>query len=437
MLGASHASAQEPSAGSAAPGTEPVSVEAPPPVDTKTSEPANQGSPPHETARGAAHVDEDRHAAPTDDDEPDAAHDTGGKHDRKKREKGGKHDLRFKGRVFALAELSHRRERVLTVEEGVVERDIRALELRLQSARIGVDYRAPLRWLSAELEIEIAGKVEAKDAVIKAGDTFFVKAGRFKVPTAALEVASPWTLPQVRRGLVHNLLVDWMDVGGRAPGVAFGYHGRSSLEPRLTLGVFQGSTLDAVLPGDRDVRLLDRASLRDQTYAARAEASPFGVTFGAWYQHRINSVAAGKAPHFSTFGVDATIDRRVGSGGVRAWVDGGGGRSPYLTADKPGDGDAAWFAFGRAQLAYRFGGVAQGDPYLEPFGFFAIMDPDTEVVSDMVTEGAVGLSAGFWDRARLTLQGELTNGQRNFPAGFLGGATPEHASLLLQAGARF
>lgn len=177
--------------------------------------------------------------------------------------------------------------------------------------------------------------------------------------------------------------------------------------------------------------------MSDQTYAARAEASPLGITLGAWYQHRINSIAVGKAPHFSTFGVDATIDRSFGSGGVRAWVDGGGGRSPYLHADKPGDGDAAWFAFGRAQLAYRFGGVAQGDPYLEPFGFFAIMDPDTEVVSDLVTEGAVGLSAGFWDRARVTLQGEVTKGQKNFPAGFLGGQTPDHASLLLQAGARF
>lgn len=380
-----------------------------------------------------------KHRKPTDDDADPAPASALPKAEKvdKKRDKAGKHDFRLKGRVLALAELSHRRERVVTVESGIVDRNRDALDLELQSARIGVDYRSPLPWLSAEVEIEVAGKVEAKDAFVKAGQLFFVKAGRFKVPAPSLELASPWTIPQVRRGLVHNLLVDWMDVGGRAPGVAFGYHQKSGLRPRLTLGVFQGSTLDTVVPGDRDVRLIDHASLHAQTYAARAEISPFGVALGVWYQQRVNSIVVNRIEHYATFGLDATIDRSFEHGGVRAWVDGGAGQSPYLHADKPGNGDAAWFAFGRAQVAYRFGGVAQGDPYLEPFGFFAVMDPDTEVVSDRVTEAALGVSVGFWDRARLTLQGETTAGQRNLPAGFLGGQTPDHQSLLLQAGARF
>ena len=350
-----------------------------------------------------------------------------------KRDKPNKHELRIKGRVFALAELSQRHERALTVDEGLVERDRNSLDLSLQSARFGVEYRAPMPWLSAEIELEVAGKVRAKDAFVKAGQTFFVKAGQFKVPAAALEVASPWTLPLVRRGLVHDLMIDWLDIAGRAPGVAFGYNQKSGLKPRLTLGVFQGSSLNQVVAGDRDVRLLDRASLEAQTYAARAELSPFDVTLGAWYAQRVGSIAVGQFRHYATFGVDATLAR----GGLRVWVDGTGGQSPYLSSGKPGDGRPAWFAAGRALVAYRFGGAERDDVYVEPFGFFALLDPDTEVVSDMTHEAALGVGAGFWDRARVTLQGELTDGQRNFPRGFLDGQQPTRKSLLLQAGARF
>ena len=73
----------------------------------------------------------------------------------------------------------------------------------------------------------------------------------------------------------------------------------------------------------------------------------------------------------------------------------------------------------------------------EPFGFFALMDPDTEVVHDFVSEAAVGVAAGFWDRGRLSLQAERTRSQRNFPEAFLDNQSPDHTSLLLQAGARF
>ncbi|MDF3065802.1 MAG: uncharacterized protein K0R38_1403 [Polyangiaceae bacterium] len=454
LLGSQSARAQVPAALPAAPAPSPGPAAAPDlppssreaaPVATDPAAPAD-GTAEDTTAELGA--DEEgrkkrkkrKHRKPTDDDAApvpalDAAR--AGNAADKKREKPNKHDFRLKGRVFALAELSHRRERVVTVESGLVDRDRDALDVELQSARIGVDYHSPLPWLSAEVELELAGNVEAKDAFVKAGQLFFVKAGRFKVPAAAMEVASPWTLPQVRRGLVHNLLVDWMDVAGRAPGVAFGYHEKTGLKPRVTLGVFQGSTLKSVLGSDRDVRLIDRATLHAQTYAARAEISPFGIALGAWYEQRVNSIALNRTAHYATFGLDATLDRSFEHSGVRAWIDGGAGQSPYLHSEKPGQGDRAWFTFGRAQLAYRLGGVAQDDPYLEPFGFFAVLDPDTEVVSDLVTEAALGVSAGFWDRARITLQGEITNGQRNFPGGFLGGQTPDHRSLLLQAGARF
>lgn len=341
--------------------------------------------------------------------------------------------LQIKGRVFALAELSHRRETVVGEAGGLEERDRNALDLSLASARIGFEYHSPLRWLSAELELEIAGKPQVKDAYVLAGKRFFFKAGQFKIPTSALALESPWTLPIVRRGFAHDLLSDWLDVGGRRPGFAVGYRGKGGLKPRLTLGAFQGTTLSEVVPGDRNVDLIEAAALDAQSIAARAEVSLLGVDVGAWYEHRTGGPVVGKFEHYETFGLDATLEH----GGVRLWLDGHLGESFYVADDKPGADSTPLFAMARALVAYRFGGVALGDPYVEPFGHFALLDPDLEVVSDFATELAVGVNAGFWDRARLSLQAERTRGDRNLPKGFLDSQEPDRLSLLLQAGARF
>jgi hypothetical protein len=359
------------------------------------------------------------------------------KADAKQNRAANKHDLQLKGRIFVLAELSHRHETVVGATGALEARDRDALDLSLQSARFGINYHSPLRFLSAQLELEIAGKPRVKDAFLEAGKTFFVKAGQFKVPGSVLELDSPWTLPLARRGLVHDLMTDWLDISGRRPGIALGYHGRGGLKPRLTLGAFQGTTLKQVVPGNRDVKLIDHASVTAQTYAARGEISLASVTLGAWFEQRVGSTVVGDFSHFATFGLDAEQDLHFQHGALRAWVDGSAGESLYVNVDKPGLDPYPWFASGRALVAYRFGGLALGEPYVEPFGFFALVDPDTEVVKDFVSEAAVGLAAGFWDRARLTLQAEMTNGQRNFPSGFLDNQNPDHMSLLLQAGARF
>ncbi len=345
--------------------------------------------------------------------------------------------LKIKGRVFALAELSHRRESIVNGSGMLEDRDNNALDLSLESARFGLEYRSPLPWLSAELEADFAGKPEVKDAYILAGKRLFVKAGRFKIPTAALELDSPWSLPLARRGLVHDLLTDWLDVAGRRPGVALGYKGKGGVKPRLTIGAFQGTTLDQVAPGDRDVELIDHAALDAQSYAARGELTLAGVAIGAWYEHRVGSKAVREFAHYATFGLDAQLDHRFESGGLRVWLDGIAGESLYVADDKPGDDTTPLFVTARALVGYRFGGLELGDGYVEPFGHFALLDPDTEVVSDFVTEAALGVNFGFWDRARVTLQGEMTRGQRNLPTGFLDHRDPDQLSLLLQAGARF
>jgi hypothetical protein len=421
-----------------APAVEPVPaapVVAEPPAAPQMTEP--QAEPEgehgkHKKKKKKKHdPDEDGRAARDDRGDRDAEHSTfafGGT--------GG--TLLFKGRVFALAELSHRRETGVVGSTGELEdRETSSLDLSLASARFGIEYHSPLRWLSAELELEIAGKPQVKDAFVMAGKRFFFKAGQFKIPTAALELESPWTLPTVRRGFVHDLLSDWLDVGSRRPGFAVGYRGKGDLKPRLTLGAFQGTTLNEVTPGDRNVDLIEKAALDAQSLAARVEVTLLGVDWGAWYEHRVGSTVAGEFEHYETGGLDAMLDYKLASGGIRLWLDGIVGESFYVADDKPGDDKEPLFATARALVGYRFGGVALGDPYIEPFGFFALLDPDLEVVSDHALEGAIGVNAGFWDRARLGLQGEITRGQRNFPTGFLDNQEPDRLSLLLQAGARF
>lgn len=415
------------------------------PAPTPTPEPQPEPAPPPSTPPPSVPPPSVDAAS---EDEPEEHHkrgkgerDKGDKGRKDKREKVGKekskHELKLKARVFALAELSHRRETVVGTDASLVTRDRDGLDLSLQSARVGAEYRSPIPWLSAELELELAGKPRVKDAYVEAGDHVFAKAGQFKVPAAALELASPWKVPMVRRGFVHDLLTDWMDVGERRPGLALGYRDKGGLKPRLTVGVFQGTTLKQVVPGDRDTKLIDHASLEAQTFAARGEITLFGVAVGGWYEQRVGSRAVGQFEHYATFGLDATTDLRLGPGALRFWLDGMGGQSFYVAGTEAVSDPKPWFAAARALVAYRFGGSEQGEAYVEPFGFFGMLDPDASITSDAASEAAVGIAGGLWDRARLTLQAETTHAQRNFPGGLFEHQEPDHKSVLLQAGARF
>ncbi|HEU5075114.1 MAG TPA: hypothetical protein VFU02_13080 [Polyangiaceae bacterium] len=346
-------------------------------------------------------------------------------------------DFQLKGRVFVLAELEHRQEDVVGASGNIENRERNSLDLSLGSARVGLEYQSPLPWLSAEVELELAKGPEVKDAYLHAGKRFFARAGQFKMPSANLELESAWTLPLGRRGFVHDLLTDWLDVAGRRPGLVLGYRGKGGVKPRITFGAFQGTVLQEVVPGDRDVELIEKTSLHAQTFAARAQVEILDVELGGWYEHRVGSPDVGETHHYATFGLDAKYDQTFQSGGLRLWLDGTTGESFYVHEDKPGQDEEAIFVAARALAGYRFGGTALGDPYLEPFGYFAALDPDSEVVADFALEAAFGLNVGFWDRARLTLQGEVNAAQRNFPSGYLGGQEPDRIGLLLQAGARF
>lgn len=346
--------------------------------------------------------------------------------------------IQIKGRVLALAELRNQ-ERIVIDGASVNLEPVNSLDLSLTSARIGIEYEAPMRWISAVAELELEGKPSLKDGYVQArGKHFFARAGQFKLPVSALETESPWTLPLVRRGLMHDLLTDWLDVGGRHPGLMVGWRGRGGLQPRFMVGAFQGAVLGSALAsGDRDTDPLLEKSMDAQSYVARAQFEPGGIQLGAWYEHRLGSAALNEFKHYFTVGVDATVDHVLPTGGVRVWLEGTTGSSWYEQINKPADDDDALFVMGRALGGYRFGGTVDDAPYVEPFGFFGVFEPDTDVVSDLAFEGAVGVAGGFWRRARVTLEGHIVRAQRNFPAGatgFLGGEELDRMSLLLQAG---
>jgi hypothetical protein len=347
--------------------------------------------------------------------------------------------IQLKGRVFALAALQ-RQERVEATGGPNGEAALagyNSLDLSMNSVRIGLEYEAPLRWISAVAELELTGRPELKDGYVQArGQHFFARMGQFKLPVSAIDTESPWTLPLVHRGFMHDLLTDWLDVGGRRPGAMVGWRGRGGLRPRFMVGAFQGTVQSGVGPNDRDVDLLEEHSLEAQSYVARAQFEPADVQLGVWYEHRVGSSSAQdpKPKHYPTGGLDAVVDRVLPGGGIRAWVEATAGTSWYEHAQKADDDEDAIFVEARALVGYRFGGTVDEAPYVEPFGFFGVLEPDTDVKKDMAWEAAVGLNAGFWRRARLTLQGEIQRGQRNFPADYLYGASPDRMGLLLQAG---
>jgi len=75
--------------------------------------------------------------------------------------------------------------------------------------------------------------------------------------------------------------------------------------------------------------------------------------------------------------------------------------------------------------------------YVEPYALGAALDPDADVTTDLLWEGVLGVNVGYWRRARLSLQGEINKGQRNFPTSVFAGPPPDRLGVILQAGVAF
>ena len=346
--------------------------------------------------------------------------------------------LEVHGRLFARAAFS-RHYVVDTQPNGAShENHVDALDVGIPTARMELYYRAPVRWLSADVELELADKPELKDAWIRAKNKhFFAKIGQYKSPFSAIELESRFALPTADRGVLHDLIVDELQIAGRRPGFSFGARTRGPVDLGLVLGAFQGSVLTKNEADDRDVDLLSEESLRAQSLFARVELGVGDVTFGLGYEHRVGTPEVLYIEHYPTFGADATLDTRVLGRGLRIWVEGMAGASWYEHSRKPTDDKNAVFSAGRLVVAPRIGGLHKYAPYLEPYGMVGLFDPDTEVAEDLVYEESLGVNAGFWRLARLGLEFQLSHFERNFPAAYGLGKNPDQLAVLLQAGAEF
>jgi hypothetical protein len=346
----------------------------------------------------------------------------------------------LKGRV--LTELRFRRtERLIVNAQGMpAATDVDSLDVALDGARFSLLYQAPAPWLQAEIELEVADpdQAELRDVYVLAeGHGLSAKAGNFKPPVSAIELESAWTLPLADRGFVNDLLEDWLAVGGRGPGVQLAYEHRDGIEPQLTLGAFQGLVLIEQVGDDRDTELIEDAHLDAQSWFARAQVELGKVDVGVFFTHRVGSPAPLRTRHYPLVGADVVYDQELGEFGLRAWLDAHYGESWYEHSNKPDSEGAPWFLALRAVLAARWGGLSDDERYAELYLSLGQLDPDLEVTSDWAHELAVGLNLGLWDRARLTLEGHLSDTQRNFPESYFGGPRGEAIGVTLQAGVAF
>jgi hypothetical protein len=424
-----------PAAPSPSPADAPVdSPPAPPPA------PAEPATPP-ENGVG--------HEGGTEPSPPEHA-DADKKIKKKKKDGGGSNDggtsvrsnftfgqIRLGGYLFARADLQ-RLERTTVDSTGApVTRDLNAIDQSIASARLRVDYQAPWHWLTGQIEVDFAGKPDLRDGYAQAkGEHVAFRMGQFKMPVLAMQMESPWVLPLVRRGLIHDLTVDWLDVAGRLPGSMLTLRGRfGDIKPKLFLGAFQARRFVEINDdGTRDTDLVREFSLSSQKLVARGQVDVGSVEIGAVYEHRVGSPSASQLRRLWTAGGDITVNHVFATGGLRIWVDGLAGASWYELASKPVDGKDATFVTTRALVAYRFGGVVPETFYVEPYLFGGIFDPDMDITADLAWEATAGVNVGFFGRARVTLQAEMDRAQRNFPPGYLAGVSPDRLALIAQVG---
>jgi hypothetical protein len=342
------------------------------------------------------------------------------------------------GRVFVRTTLARHYEPVIDATGATRQARVDSLDLSIPSARAGLVYDAPVSWLRANVELELTGRPHLTDAWLRARFPYFTaKAGQFKLPFSAIEAESAWTLPTARRGLLHDALVDELQVAGRRPGVTVEAHARGKIRPSLTLGAFQASVLVDDDPDQRDRDLLKNASLYSQSFVARAELALYDVVLALGYEDRIGTPALLTTKHYSTGGADVTLDTTIRGVGLRVWGEGMLGASWLENWYKPPDGRDTLFWALRLVTAVRFGGQRRREFYVEPYGMLGLLDPDTEVLSDLLAEEVLGVNVGLWKLARVGLELEIEHVERNFPQTYYLGDDPDRVALVVQAGAEF
>jgi hypothetical protein len=190
-------------------------------------------------------------------------------------------------------------------------------------------------------------------------------------------------------------------------------------------------------PDQRDKDLLSNDSLYSQSFVARAELKVHDVVAALAYESRIGTPELLATKHYSTGGADVTLDTELRGVGLRLWAEGMLGASWLENWYKPPDGRDTLFWATRLVTAVRFGGRHRFEFYVEPYGMLGLLDPDTEVLNDILAEEVLGVNVGLWKLARVGLELELEHVERNFPQTYYLGDDPDRVALVVQAACEF
>ena len=212
-------------------------------------------------------------------------------------------------------------------------RDLNAIDLSVPSARFRVDYQAPWEWLTGPDRGGVPWKPDLRDGYVQAkGKNVAFRMGQFKMPVLAMQMESPWMLPLVRRGRIHDLTVDWLDVAGRLPGAMLTVREKfGDIKPRLFLGAFQARRFTEI-----DAGRLPRHRPGPGAFALVPEAggarSDRRRQRGDWRGVRAPDWLYGVQP--APASVDRGCrrdgtDRVFATGGLRIWADAMMGTSWY------------------------------------------------------------------------------------------------------------
>jgi hypothetical protein len=139
--------------------------------------------------------------------------------------------------------------------------------------------------------------------------------------------------------------------------------------------------------------------------------------------------------------LDATWETRAGAGVARAWLEGMLGTSWIAGRSMPCRGFMPCkvpILETRAIAAYRIGGIARRERYVEVYGQFGVLDPDRDTSDDHVIETSGGITYGAWEFWRVQAEASVVRFGDNAPLGIAEFATlPVNATrFLVQLGAR-
>jgi len=289
-------------------------------------------------------------------------------------------DLKVKGRVFA-------REETTTLRVAG-ERQWRH-EQRVDSARVGIDYRRA-SYLRVEVEADFAGgELDLKDAYVRVEpvDPLRVQAGRFKRPMSVIGLESKWELPSTERGLLASLEVDGQDLpfsGGRGEGVSLRFAPDVAAKPRFTAALMQ-NPLGAGTAG------LDASENFAQDVYVRGEVRPVSDLTLASSAAVIAYLREVGNPDSFRHAPIVSLEARWDGDHVRTWAEGFIGRSPFAAVGAPARGT---FWATRALVAPRI--EREGWPKrIEPFVLASLFDPSSSGTGDRNSEIGGGINLGF------------------------------------------